>query len=264
MQLSRLVSAVRRRRDQRAIKHQFVFVVTYGRSGSTLTQGLLNTLPRTLVRGENNFYVLPLFRAQALAQKFRRKHLKHNPASNSSAFYGLNEIKPRDFVVSTRQLMTGHMLGSVNPRSVDVLGFKEVLWHRIGPNETERFFSFLDQVFPGAKYVLNRRDHAQVAESGFWRSQERDTVMKAIARVEDIQDHLRRTRPDRVFDTRYELVTSDDPSVVDGQLRGLAEFVTGSCDDVLLEQMRGTLSKGHGPNPFGKSKTSARRRQATS
>ena len=46
MQLSRFVSAVRRRRDARATKHQFVFVVTYGRSGSTLTQGLLNTLPR--------------------------------------------------------------------------------------------------------------------------------------------------------------------------------------------------------------------------
>ncbi len=260
MQLSRFVSAVRRRRDARATKHQFVFVVTYGRSGSTLTQGLLNTLPRTLVRGENNFYVLPLFRAQALARAFRRKHLKHNPASSSSAFYGLNEVKPRDFVLSARQLMTRHMLGSVNPRSVDVLGFKEVLWHRIGPNETERFFAFLDQVFPGAKYVLNRRDHAQVAESGFWRAHDRDAVMSAIARVEKIQDYLRRTRPDRVFDTRYELVTSDDPAVVDGQLRGLAEFVTGHCDDALLEQMRETLGKGHGPNPFGKSKSEPPRR----
>ena len=42
---------------------RFLFVVTYGRSGSTLVQGLLNAMPGVLVRGENNLFVLPLFRS---------------------------------------------------------------------------------------------------------------------------------------------------------------------------------------------------------
>jgi len=33
---------------------RYVFVVTYGRSGSTLMQGLLNALPGVLVRGESS------------------------------------------------------------------------------------------------------------------------------------------------------------------------------------------------------------------
>src|SRR3954464_1127587 len=53
----------------------FVFVVTYGRSGSTLVQGLLNALPGTLVRGENNFYILPLFQAWSLASAFQARFM---------------------------------------------------------------------------------------------------------------------------------------------------------------------------------------------
>jgi hypothetical protein len=78
--------------------------------------------------------------------------------------------------------------------------------------------------------------------------------MAAIQRVIEIQEHLRTTRPDRVHDTRYEIITGDDRAASDGALRDLAEFVVGSCDDALLETLRGTLEVGHGPNPFGKSR----------
>ena len=78
--------------------------------------------------------------------------------------------------------------------------------------------------------------------------------MAAIQRVIEIQDHLRATRGGRVHETRYEVITGDDRAASDAALRGLAEFVVGSCDDALLETLRGTLEVGHGPNPFGKSR----------
>lgn len=240
--------------------YRYVFVVTYGRSGSTLVQGLLNTLPRTLVRGENGFYLLPLFRARASVQDFRKTHLKHNPKASHSAFYGLDAITPRSFVRSTRELVTGHLLGSVPPEEVDVLGFKEVLWHKVRPGETEAFFDFVDRTFPGCLYVLNERDQESVVGSGFWQSHDRDEVLAAIRRVEEIQAHLRRTRAERVLDLRYELVTSDDQAVSDQQLRALAEFVHGSCDDTLLAALRETRATGHGPYPFGKSRGRRERR----
>jgi hypothetical protein len=259
MQLTSLFWRARGRAARRAQptgNHKYVFVVTYGRSGSTLIQGLLNTLPRTLVRGENDLYVLPLFRAMAVAESFKLKHVAHGSRKTSSAFFGLHEIQPSEFVESTHDLMVRQLFGSVDPSTIDHVGFKEVQWNRIRPGETERFFTFFDQVFPGAKYVLNQREHAQVSGSGFWRKREKDEVMQALVRTEKIHEHLRRTRPDRVYDTRYELVTSPDPAVVEKQLRGLAEFVLGSCDDELLARLKGTLTKGHGPNPFGRSRTS--------
>ena len=232
---------------------EFVFVVTYGRSGSTLVQGLLNTLPKTLVRGENNFYVLPLFRAQALARGFQRKYADADTGP-SSAFYGLHEIDLAAFETAVHQLMVNQLLGGIDPQRVRRLGFKEVLWHRIGPKETAGFFDFFDAVFPAARYVLNQRDHEQVLSSGFWQRQDEDEARHALTRVEEIQQFLRETRGDRVYDTRYEVLTGDDRAASDAQLRGLAEFVQGHCDSGLLAQLHETMKEGHGPNPFGASR----------
>jgi hypothetical protein len=245
-------------------RYRYVFVVTYGRSGSTLVQGLLNTIPRTLVRGENNFYVLHLFRAMSAVQAFRRTHLKHNPRVTHSAFYGLHEITPESFVDHTRGLVTGHLLGDVAPDAVDMLGFKEVLWHRVRPSETKAFFGFLDRAFPGCRYVLNEREQERVVGSGFWQSQDKDEVLKAIRRVEEIQGFLRETRPGRTLDLRYELLTSEDQAVSDAQLRALAEFVHSSCDDDLLARLRETRKTGHGPYPFGQSRDRRGRRRPSS
>ena len=260
------VRAVRRFRGPRPAetrRYRYVFVVTYGRSGSTLIQGILNALPKTLVRGENNFYLHHLFRAWVDLRAFRRIHLKHNPKAGRSAFYGLHEIRPASLVRMTRELLTSHMLGSVDPRQVEVLGFKEVLWHRVEEDEVSDFFDFVDRAFPGCLYILNQRDHAQVVGSGFWQAKERDDVLDAVRRVEEIQEFLRDTRPDRVLDVRYEQVTSDDASVSEDQLRALADFVNGTCDAPTLAMMRETLATGHGPYPFGKSRGRRESRRST-
>jgi hypothetical protein len=235
-------------------RHDYVFVVTYGRSGSTLVQGMLNALPRTLVRGENGFYVEHLFRAAQTAAEFRAAYHGPRGRRTTSAFFGVNNLTTRRFTRSANRLITGILLGSEDAAAYDRIGFKEVLWHRIAPDETEPFFAWLDQAFPDARYVVNTRDIEHVVGSGFWQRQDADEAMAAIQRVIEIQDHLRATRAERLHETRYEVITGDDRAASDAALRGLAEFVVGSCDDALLETLRGTLEVGHGPNPFGKSR----------
>ena len=232
---------------------RFVFVVTYGRSGSTLTQGMLNTLPRTLVRGENNLYLLQLFRAYAGLASFMEK-FGGAAAKPSSAFYGLRDADLDTFAASVRDLVQRQLLGSTDPSDVDRLGFKEVLWHRIKPKEWSDFFDFVDVAFGQPLYVLNRRDVTMASTSGFWRKKRPGVAERQINRVRKLQDFLRESRPDRSFCTEFEAMTSDDREVAGDQLRGLAEFVTGGCDDDLLAALFATREIGHGPNPFGKAR----------
>lgn len=232
----------------------FVFVVTYGRSGSTLVQGMLNAMPRTLVRGENGLYVQHLFRAWQATDEIRQKRKGAPARRTTNAFFGINALTRARFVRSAHRLVVSGILGKEDEKDFDRIGFKEVVWHQVAPEETEPFFTWLEEVCPGAKYVLNTRDIEQVVGSGFWQRQDADEAMAAIQRVIEIQDHLRATRGGRVHETRYEVITGDDRAASDAALRGLAEFVVGSCDDALLETLRGTLEVGHGPNPFGKSR----------
>jgi Sulfotransferase family len=250
-----VVGRIKRRLRPAPSRHklEYVFVVTYGRSGSTLVQGLLNTLPRVLVRGENGLYVLQVYRACAKAMAFRELHNHHRPREVRSAFYGVRQVQRRRFVRVARTLVTETLLGAVDRDQVDVIGFKEVLWNEVEPEETEGFFAFLDSAFPGARYILNQRTHSDVASSGFWQKRDTDEVAAALERIEEIQAYLRKSRPDRVLDTRYELITSDDSEVSRSQLRALAEFVVGSCDDALMEKLRETLRTGYGPRAFGAS-----------
>lgn len=233
---------------------EYVFVVTYGRSGSTLVQGMLNAMPRTLVRGENGLYVQHLFRAWWAADAIRQKRKGASARKPTNAFYGINALTRQRFVRSAQRLVVGGILGPEDEKDFDRLGFKEVEWHHVAPEETEPFFAWLDDVCPGAKYVVNTRDIEQVLGSGFWQRRDADEAKAAIDRVIEIQDHLRSTRPERVHETRYEVLTGDDKAASDEALAALARFVTGSCDDALLDALRGTLEVGHGPNPFGKSR----------
>lgn len=232
---------------------RFVFVVTYGRSGSTLTQGLLNTIPRTLVRGENGLFILPLFRAYASLKDFRRRHGQDRSDRETSAFYGLRATDPDQLAADIGAMVQHQLLGPVPVDEVDRLGFKEVLWHRIPERAWPAMFDFMDLAFDEPLYVLNQRDVEVTSTSGFWRQQPAEARTQ-IAQVEGLQQHLRDSRPGRTVDTRYEEVTSHDEQVASGQLRRLAEFVSGSCDDDLLAAMLRTRETGYGPNPFGKSR----------
>ncbi|UDY24547.1 sulfotransferase [Nocardioides sp. Kera G14] len=245
-------------RFRRPREPEFVFVVTFGRSGSTLIQGLLNTLPRTLVRGENGFFLGGFFAGTSAATAFAERHAKHRPGKPVSAFYGVRALTPERFARHVRALSTEVLLGKQDPRGIDRLGFKEVLWHQIEEADTAAFFDWFDLVFPGAKYVLNTRNVSDALGSGFWQKRDPDHAVSATARVQEIQAFLRETRSERVFDTSYEVITGDDVAASDAQLRGLATFVTGGCSDELLAELRATLAVGHGPAPFGKSRADSR------
>lgn len=240
---------VARLREARTPRHEYVFVVSSGRSGSTLVQGLLNAMPRTLVRGENAFFILPLFRSYRRAKRFQRSFARNSTAT--SAFYGLNQINVGEFVTSARELTIRQLLGTTDPRTIDVLGFKEVRWDEIRADETEDFFAYFEQIFPDARYVLNSREPEVVVDSAHWRRVDRQEALRRVGRTAQVQQYLRDTRPGRTYDTTFEVITGSDTAARDAQLKGLAEFVAGSCDEALLDRLHQTLTVGHGPVPFG-------------
>jgi hypothetical protein len=239
---------------------EYVFIVSSGRSGSTLVQGLLNSLPGVLVRGENSFYVLPLYRAFRGALDFKQTYGARSK-DVTSAFYGMAETYPRDFPKTFRQLMTRQLVGSQSPRGLKVIGFKEVRWEHLQPKEYGSFFDFFEKVFPKARYILNERNPENVVGSGQWLRVDADTALHELAKGRQVRDWLRENRPNQVYETTFEVITGSDDAAKDAQLKGLAEFVLGRSDQAVLDGMRAVLAVGHGPFPFGKARG---RRQAGS
>src|SRR5690606_340365 len=70
-----------------------VFIVTYGRSGSTLLQGVLNSIPGYLIRGENDSAL------EFMHENFRRMEKRMDTKKGSSPvnpWYGLHQYSPQE------------------------------------------------------------------------------------------------------------------------------------------------------------------------
>src|SRR6478752_7517904 len=126
-EIERLRARVRRLRDGVGGPDgglDYIFVMTYGRSGSTLLMGLLNTIPGYLIRGENDdalrflhdFHTTCLERSQHWpVDRVRRK---------TDAFYGIGDFPPALSIAGARRLAIDTLL---RPKpDTRVTGFKEI------------------------------------------------------------------------------------------------------------------------------------------
>jgi len=145
---------------------QFVTVVTYGRTGSTVIQSALNALPGVLVRGEN----YAAFRGlQAYVQSIAETADRHHAGRPSNPWFGSARLDPSEVVADLRR----HVIDTVlRPRPhTSWLGFKEI---RYEPGHFESYelllsyLLFLDALFPGIRYIVNVRDPQAAARSGWW------------------------------------------------------------------------------------------------
>jgi hypothetical protein len=142
----------------------YVFVMTYGRSGSTLLMGLLNTIPGYLIRGENDDALRFLHDFhQTCVERSRfwpveRMRMRNNP------FYGMGDFPVGASIAGSRRLALETLL---RPKAdTRVTGYKEIRWWR--HEDLDAYVGWLREVFPGARFLVNTRDHAAVLRSKWW------------------------------------------------------------------------------------------------
>jgi hypothetical protein len=156
----------------------FVFVVTYGRTGSTLLQKLLNTMPGVYVAGENFDIVHPLFEAWRNAGVLKEKYGWGHQASDHP-WHGALAADPRVFGASLADAFVRDILKP--PRGTRLAGFKEI---RYLTDDLEAQLAFMAEVFAPARFVFNTRAVDAVAQSAWWKDVDKDDLTADIARFE--------------------------------------------------------------------------------
>ncbi|GAB3518197.1 sulfotransferase [Arthrobacter monumenti] len=142
---------------------KYLFVVTYGRSGSTLLQGILNTIPGYLIRGENRGLMGDLYKFHQRAVKDREQRRKAEPIPVTHPWFGIDGY-PDDVALSgMRELALSTFIRPENDSRV--VGYKEIRWPQ---NDLPEFIDYLRSVFPGARFVVNTRSLEEVSRSKWW------------------------------------------------------------------------------------------------
>jgi hypothetical protein len=143
----------------------YLFVVTYGRSGSTLLQGILSSTPGVMIRGENGAVLQDLFRFHDTASRHRDRLTANrvNQIPETHPWWGIDGYRDATALRDMRTLMLETVLRP-DP-GTRVVGFKEIYWM---PERLPDYLAFIRAVFPGARFVLNTRNLDDVAKSKWW------------------------------------------------------------------------------------------------
>lgn len=207
---------------------RYVFLVTYGRSGSTLLMGVLNSLPGWLLRGENKDALHHLYAFHHTMNRNRRRG-DGSPLPPTHPFFGADDFPTQKSLRLIRRLAVQTVL---RPEpDTRVTGFKEIRWYH---DDLEAYVAWLRKVFPGARFVINTRDHAAVLESKWWAEGDQS------GRLADIEARLLALAADlgdAAYRVHYDAYVTD-PTV----LRGLVEWLGETWDE---DAVRAVLTVRH-------------------
>jgi hypothetical protein len=145
---------------------QHVFIVTYGRSGSTVIQNLLNTIPGYCIRGENGGLLNALLDACVGFGETRKE--RASKRSQRDPWFGIAESDPAALRKGLAEVFESAVLAP--PPDCRTTGFKSI---RFTPLELDdgqftRVIDFLLEEFTDSRIVFNTRDPAEVARSSWW------------------------------------------------------------------------------------------------
>ncbi len=201
----------------------YLLIVTYGRSGSTLLQGILNSIPEYVIRGENRDALHSLFAYHDVIVKARDEHLRSEPLKPQHSWYGIDAYLP-DLAVSGMRALVLRTLLRPDP-DTRVVGFKEIRWWH---KDWRAYVTFLRELFPGLRVVINTRNHENVAKSQWWA--ERENPLGMLERYERRLSEIEAVFGDDAYRLHY------DDWVADPELlRGLFEWLGESFDRATID-----------------------------
>lgn len=165
-------------------QYRYVFIVTYGRSGSTLLQSLMNSCPGVQIRGENHNALFHLHRALNSATETRKFGRHPQTKEPDEPWFGASHVKPVAFEGGVLASFVRNVLAP-DP-GTDVTGFKEIRYNRsfISKPQFAPYMDFLLTRFPQAKVVFNSRRASDVAKSAFFAERNSTDIADWVAEAD--------------------------------------------------------------------------------
>jgi hypothetical protein len=198
----------------------YVFIVTYGRSGSTLLQLVLNSIPGYCIRGENANALFRLAQAWAAietAEPMRGARIAGEATGPDHPWFGAERADPDRLGRGLAEVFVRETLSL--PGGTRVGGFKEIRFHLAG-GEVESYLDFITRFFPNPRFVFNTRSHQATARSGWWARMDPAAVKAELTSAERVFARMQKRLGNRAIALHYDDYAQDPEA-----LRPLFDFL---------------------------------------
>ncbi len=211
-----------------------LFVVTYGRSGSTLLQGLLNAIDGYRVYGENGGFLAKLHDAyEALADA--HAHLP-NPVHDrpSNPWFGGSRYDLESLNAGFRRFVDETLFRPNADPAVRVYGFKEIRHLELGDDKLSRLLAFIRRIYPRSAVVFNTRDIGDVLKSGWWRNDGAPDLAGGLADFGAFCAAYARANGDHAIHLTYERLIDPDRREASRLLAFLGETLSEAAIEAVF------------------------------
>ena len=182
-----------------------VFIVTYGRTGSTVLQNLMMTIPGCDMRGENHNVMESIWHAAIRCRMARNTWgAQQQPASHP--WYGSDQMKPMMFARGMIDSFVNNVL--CPPKDCRYFGFKEIRYNAWGDRLPE-VLDFMRFHFKDAFFVFNTRNVDAVTKSAWWKDWKREDVVDLVQGMDRRFAAYHAAHPDFTALLRYEDFSTD-------------------------------------------------------
>lgn len=165
------------------MKWKTILIVTYGRSGSTLLQGMLNASKDVELKGENLEFCWHLYRCWQALLETKTRFGGNKSELVTSPWYGAGQYNLDLFENDARKIIKNQLLQGVESTQNLIYGFKEIRYlHHL--DDLEDYLQFLTKVFPDVAFVFNIRNHEDVVNSGWWKNEDSKKLNKKLNRAD--------------------------------------------------------------------------------
>ncbi len=207
-----------------------VFIVTYGRSGSTLLQSVVQSIDGAHFTGENNLALLPLFNSVTRIRNARSLWGKE-PLAPNRPWHGADRMQPDAYRDALIEAFCTYVLDA--PTTARWIGFKEIRYAQCG-NRFGSFLSFIRASFPNAYFIFNSRPAEEVAQSRWWKKQDFENVRDLVSTMDRKFASYAQNAPDHSIHMKYEeYVSGPEP------FRPLFELLNEPFDETRISEILG-------------------------
>lgn len=213
-----------------------VLIVTYGRTGSTLLQGMLNTIDGMNMLGENEGAFFELFE---YVRKFNRITTRKDHVMPGSPFFSSGQLDPSSTKHAVKGVLDAYFAPARMARGVVCVGFKDVRYAD-HPDQLDAYLRFLEDMLDDPAFIFLWRDHDEVLRSGWWKETDRIQGAAALDIVERQASLFAQDRQN-CFSLDY-----SDLADVSDRLAQLFSFLGATMD---VDKIGDILSIPHSYNP---------------
>jgi len=173
---------------------KYIFIITYGESGSEKLLKYLNSIDTVEIRGENmgilaNIY--DTYLSVAKTQEFASIESK----STSHPWFGANNLDAQYFCNQLCDIFVNEVLKP--SKDTKITGFKEIRFLNKTKTWLDAYVNFLFNFFPNSTVIFYHADIEKVAKTGFWKKQNYDALLPQLQYQDDWMQSCHLHYPDR-------------------------------------------------------------------